>query len=315
MAQPSLLSQTYAHNWIGVRPRFNQFLAKLALTQNQIDDALTKLRAITRCLNLAYWNSSSEINNAGLVGSWGKGTCIRPPTDTDMLFLLPDAVYWRFERREGNKQSVLLQEVKSCLESTYPQTTMRGDGQVVMVQFNSICFEVVPAFIPENRDGYIICDTNNGGGYKTTYPLDERKNIQDCNAAFNGNAVHLIKMAKCWRNACSVPIASFHLEHLAVEFINQWPHRGCDVFWYDWMMRDLFIWLTVQHRQTLLSRFRYMPGSRKYDDPFAGDWLSKAESAADRAIKACEFEYYNKTIEAGQEWQKIFGYDIPVYVL
>ena len=83
MAQPSLLSQTYAHNWIGVRPRFNQFLAKLALTQNQIDDALTKLRAITRCLNLAYWNSSSEINNAGLVGSWGKGTCIRPPTDTD----------------------------------------------------------------------------------------------------------------------------------------------------------------------------------------------------------------------------------------
>jgi hypothetical protein len=313
--QPSFLSQIYANNWIGVRPRFNQFLANLNPTQNQIDDARTKLRAITRCLNQAYWNSSSETDNTEMVGSWGKGTCIRPPTDADMIFLLPNEVYWRFDKRGGNKQSDLLQEVKGCLESTYPQTTMRGDGQVVMVRFNSICFEVVPAFIPESCDGIIICDTNNGGRYKITYPLDERRRIQNCNAAFNSNAIHLIKMAKCWRKACSVPIPSFHLEHLAVDFVDQWPHRGRDAFWYDWMMRDFFIWLAIQHRQYPLSRLRYMLASREYDDPFASDWQSKTDTAVSRAVKACNLEYNNQTVEAGQEWQKIFGDDIPVYVL
>ena len=73
--------------WIGVRSRFNQFLANLTPTQNQIDDALTKLRGITSCLNAAYWNSLSETENSLIVGSWGKGTCIRPPTDAEMIFL------------------------------------------------------------------------------------------------------------------------------------------------------------------------------------------------------------------------------------
>jgi hypothetical protein len=40
-------------------------------------------------------------------------------------------------------------------------------------------------------------------------------------------------------------------------------------------------------------------------------WKSRAESAYARAIKASDFERENQVLAAGDEWQKIFGTDIP----
>ena len=40
-------------------------------------------------------------------------------TDLDMLFILPNEVYWRIEGLSGNKQSQLLQEVKNGLFWTF----------------------------------------------------------------------------------------------------------------------------------------------------------------------------------------------------
>ena len=45
------------------------------------------------------------------------------------------------------------------------------------------------------------------------------------------------------------------------------------------------------------------------------DWLSKAESARDRSLNACDYEYRDLTALAGEEWQKIFGTKIPIHVL
>jgi hypothetical protein len=40
-------------------------------------------------------------------------------------------------------------------------------------------------------------------------------------------------------------------------------------------------------------------------------WLSKAESAYARALKACDYERDDQDAAAGDEWQKIFGLMIP----
>ena len=42
------------------------------------------------------------------------------------------------------------------------------------------------------------------------------------------------------------------------------------------------------------------------------EWMSKAVSPYDRAIKACVYEYDNEEYLAGIEWQKIFGSTIPL---
>lgn len=45
---------------------------------------------------------------------------------------------------------------------------------------------------------------------------------------------------------------------------------------------------------------------------FLGDaWLSKAQTAYQRALKACDYERDNYEWLAGDEWQKIFGVMIP----
>jgi hypothetical protein len=44
-------------------------------------------------------------------------------------------------------------------------------------------------------------------------------------------------------------------------------------------------------------------------------WLSRAQSAYERAVKACGYEYNNEQYLAGVEWQKIFRTMIPAIVM
>ncbi|MCK5940851.1 MAG: nucleotidyltransferase, partial [Planctomycetes bacterium] len=152
---------------LSVSTRFTQFLGNLGITTQQQLDGAAKHAGVRRVLNEHYWRTSSNSANSMLVGSWGKSTQIRPPRDIDVLFVLPDAVHQRFEQVPSyrNKQSELLQEVKRVLGGAYSTTTMRGDGQVVVVDFASYSVEVVPAFA-RYGGGYRICDTNGGGRYK-----------------------------------------------------------------------------------------------------------------------------------------------------
>jgi hypothetical protein len=116
------------------------------------------------------------------------------------MFLLPSEVYHRFEQRTGNKQSQLLQEIRWVLseEGKYQNTDIRGDGQVVVVNFNTIPVEVVPAF--ECTDGsLIICDTKNEGQYKTADPAAELKALNHSDAKWNGNTRALARVMKKWQ--------------------------------------------------------------------------------------------------------------------
>lgn len=293
-----------AERTMTVAERFDTFLANLLLTAEQVSDGDTKHRGVRRCLNRHYYGQPSETGNSLLVGSWGKDTTIRPPRDIDVLFELPASVYHRFETRPGNKQSQLLQEVKSVLLGTYPGTDMRGDGQVVVVPFASYALEVVPAFLLTDGQ-YWICDTNGGGRYKTTHPKAEIAAVAESDQKTNGNTRALIRMMKRWQEYCSVPLKSFWLELLAIEFLTTWPHAGHSSVYYDWMVRDFFGFLVSK-----AGLYVFVPGT--WDLVWLGDaWKSRAESAQGRAKKACELEG-EFTCLAGDEWQKVFGALIPM---
>ncbi|KVN88827.1 hypothetical protein WJ68_04625 [Burkholderia ubonensis] len=239
------------------------------------------------------------------VGSWGKDTAIRPPRDVDVYFLLPVDVYYRFQAYAWNRQSALLQEVKANLAQTYWNTEISGDGQVVLVNFGSYKVEVVPAFQLTTPGRYWICDTHNGGSYKETAPWAEVSALEDTDNANARNLRPLVRMLKAWQANCSVPIKSFHLELLAAEFIAQSPWRLYDWFYFDWIVRDFFAFLYNR-----ANGFVFVPGT--FEAMMLGnDWQSKTESAYRRAAKACEFEYQNRVADAGDEWQKIFGLDVP----
>jgi hypothetical protein len=291
--------------WHYVRWRFRTFLANLAITPPQREDGNTKHAGVRACLNRHYYGTSSETANSFLIGSWGKGTQVRPSRDIDILFLLPGSVWQRYQQRDGNKQSQLLQEVKEVLAATYSQTTMRGDGQVISIPFNTMPIELSPGF--RCQDGtIIICDTNDGGRYKTSTAEVEESELSASDRQWNGNTRALALMVKQWQREQNVPLKSFVLERLALHFLAQWSYSHHDVFWYDWMIRDFFEWLLQFVNGNLT-----MPLTREVI-PLGKEWQVRAQRAHANAVSACEHEYGNRGRLAGEDWQKIFGVEIPV---
>jgi hypothetical protein len=307
----SVVAAADARKWIYVVDRFKSFLDNLALTTDQLQDGVRKYKGVVSCLNAAYWGHNSETLNAFLIGSWAKQTRIRPPRDVDIYFVLPVAVYERLQAYDPgtNRQAALLQEVKRKLLSTYSASTIRGDGPVVVAGFTSYSVEIVPAFLFSDADrSYYVCDTKNGGRYLTTKPHHEVDAIDAADIRNNHNVRRLIQMMKCWQAYCSVPIKSFHLELLAVEFLDQWGNRDQSYFFYDWMCRDFFAWMIGRANSFVMA-----PGT--WEIMWIGDaWKTRAENAYGRAAKACDYERDNDMLNAGDEWQKIFGSDIPKYL-
>jgi hypothetical protein len=301
--------------WLYVTRRFQRFLSEIEPTAGQHEDVETKAIGIISCLNREYWEGQLRegLTSFVLAGSWAKGTRIRPHSDMDLIFLLPWAVYRRFENRAGNKQSGILQEIKEVLLRSYPNTDIRSDGPTVIVNFTTYKVEIAPTFIERSSTTYIydpsfkvvLCDTNDGGRYKLAAPSAEVQKVLGCNTDWKGDLIALIRMAKIWKSYCNVPIKSFCLEQLGLEFLAQWHCVRLGVFWYDWMMRDFF--------RFMLSRqngWGTLPVSNELF--FYGNaWVSRAETALKNSSSACWYEQYSLNELAGEEWQKVFGSRIP----
>ena len=293
--------------WYYVRPRFQALLENLKITEEQAKDGEVKHQGIVSCLNRAYWNSRDDAIHRILIGSWGKFTRVRPPRDVDILFVLPVEVYWRFQQRTGNRQSQLLQEVKSRLQTTYPQTDIRGDGQVVVVPFNTCKVEVAPAF-PCQEGGYLVCDAHDDGRYKLVQPEAEIAALHVADTALNGNVRKLTRILKQWQRHCNVHIKSFQIEALIMELLPRLRYGRADEFWFDWLVRDAF-----GHMISRANGWFAMPATGEVIQ-LGDEWLSQASSAYGRALRACVYEDGNWQTLAGDEWQKIFGTMIPTTI-
>lgn len=294
--------------WNYVRRRFQLLNENLLLKDEQIADAKTKLKGIVSTLNRSFWDYNDESKNAFLVGSWGKGTVVRPPNDVDLFFIAPNAIFDEFNSKAGNVQSQLLQRYRSSLLDRYPQTDIRGDGQVVVVGFNSLTVEVVPAF-PIFGGGYNICDTNGGGRWKAVDPDAEIIGMNVADDQFLGNARKLVRMIKQWARHRNVPLKGFHIEHLVKEFLGKSSYARNDEYWFDWLVRDFFDFLIGKANSGFL-----MPGTHIEWIDIGDAWKSKAERAHTRALNACDYEHRDIDILAGLEWEEIFGNMVPTTV-
>jgi predicted nucleotidyltransferase len=155
-----------------------------------------RYRTVTKAANLTFWNSSSETSNSLYVGSYGRGTAI-DDSDIDILVELPKSEYERYDTYTSNGQSRLLQALKIALQSPYPRSNIRADGQVVRIDFSDgMQFEVLPAFRNTNWYGdwdgtYSYPDSNMGGNWLSTNPRTEQSSMRDKNNSNNSNGLLL----------------------------------------------------------------------------------------------------------------------------
>jgi hypothetical protein len=283
-----------------IKTKFGKFLANLELTDAQKQDAETKHTRVRKSLHETFYSTPYKGKTSLVVGSYGKHTAIRPTSDVDILFMVPGSEFDRYNGLQGNKQSRLLQDIKSRLVNLYPNTDLRADGQVVSVPMTTYKVEVVPGFLgKENR--FWICDTNNGGAWKLVDPYWEINTLTNSNNRSAGNTIRLIKMVKAWKRFCNVPIKSFVIETMALFFLQKWEHYNCPIDHYHWIVKNFFAYLIPYAGST------YTTPTTKEQIALGRDWKSKAESALARAKKAYEFEIKSKSDAATEEWKKIFG--------
>lgn len=152
------------------------------------------------------------------VGSYGRGTAI-DTSDLDVLIQLPDSEFNRFSSMYGNGQSRLLQAVKNAILDTYPNTDIKGDGQVVVVSFtDGMRFEILPAFKVQNYWGYDEIyrypDTHMGGNWMTTNPKAEQNAMKQKNSSTNGLLYETCKHIRYIRDT---KYSSYHLSGILID--------------------------------------------------------------------------------------------------
>ena len=144
-------------------------------------------------------------------------------SDLDVMVILPEDEYEHFTSLKGNGPSKLLQAVKNALRSTYPNTSIRGDGQVVVVNFSDgMKFEILPAFQHMVGYGYyrqwggtyIYPDSNMGGNWLSTNPKAEQDAIAEKNASTNGLLVETCKHIRYIRDT---EYSSYHLSGILID--------------------------------------------------------------------------------------------------
>lgn len=194
-----------------------------------------RYKRITRAINREFWNSESETTHGFYVGSYGRGTAI-DTSDIDILVELPRDVYNQYDAHKSNGQSRLLQAVKNAILETFPQSDVRGDGQVVVVNFtDGIRFEILPAFKNFNCWGswtgtYDYPDSNMGGNWLSTNPKAEQDAMEQKNRESNGllydTCRHMRQIRDSYFKSCHLPgivIDSFVYHHIDSW---RWPREG-----------------------------------------------------------------------------------------
>lgn len=180
-----------------------------------------RYKRITKAVNTEFWNSTSETAHSRYVGSYGRGTAINA-SDLDVLIELPDDEYDHFTSLAGNGPSRLLQAVKDSILETYPNTDVKGDGQVVVVNFSDgMRFEILPAFQNLNWLGYWdgtykYPDSHMGGNWLTTNPKSEQDAMKQKNSYNEANGL-LFDTCKHIRYVRSENFSSYHLSGILID--------------------------------------------------------------------------------------------------
>lgn len=284
-----------------VAAAFEQFCLNLRFPESDLNVIRTRYHAITKRINLDYWNLSSSDLHSLYVGSYGRDTEIFT-SDIDILVQLPQNIFDIFNAYSSNGQSALLQDVKHVIEKTFSTTNLKSDGQIISLPFSDgIDFEVLPAF--QNDDGtYVFANANDGGSWHVTDPKNEILAIADMNRICNSNLKRLSRMARAWKNANNVCISGILLDILSYNFLAKWEHRTKSYLYYDWMSRDFFKYVSEQNPEQI--KWQVM-GSGRYIYWF-GNFQNKAKSAYINALNAIDYQEENPSL-ALYAWRNIYG--------
>ena len=221
-----------------------------------------------------------------------------------MVFELPWSTYEKYRDYQGNGPSQLLQAVRTSLKTRYPNTEIKGDGQVVVVEFNKFVVEVLPAFWDEKCDGYRFGDTHEGGTWKICKPIKEIAAVEERNGETNRNLKHACKMIRAWKNQHGVNMGGLLIDTLAYNFFGQTDEYN-DATYRSY--GNLFVSLFTYLGGLVHQEYWAAPGSGQRVHS-SGKFQKKAKKAATKCQEALDADTDKKRIKL---YREVFGRSFP----
>lgn len=257
---------------------------------DNLDDLTGTAGEIAKKLNKYYYAlEKDKTSHLYIVGSVGRGTAVKGISDLDIIFDLPKSTYRKYDSYVSNGQSALLQEVKDILKDRYPNTKIRGDGQVVVIEFDKYTVEVVPGF-KQKDNRFIYPDTHDGGTWKYTDPLSEQEECDNCNANSGGIYFDFCHIIRCWKNHEGFEFGGLLLDTLVYNhFTNEDNYSDFSYNDYLLILKNIFSYLKIQNQN---QKYWHAVGSnQKVSNSRNGEFVDKAKAAylrLDTAIKNSE---------------------------
>lgn len=255
---------------------FQEFCQNIML--DNIEDMKKTAGEIAKKLNKEYYDIENDNeSHIYIVGSVGRETAIHGSSDLDIIFDLPNYIYKKYDSYESNGQSALIQEIKNVMLTRYPKTDIRGDGQVVVIEFNKYTVELVPGF-KQTDDRFKYPDTHDNGSWKYTDPLSEQSECQNCNDESSDLYYDFCHIVRSWRNQVGFKMGGLLIDTLVYDFFQD---NDCfsdtESISYLLILKDLYKYLKEQDKDR---SYWYAVGSNQqvYNSD-NGAFVSKAKKA------------------------------------
>lgn len=219
-----------------------------SLQMDTLELMSVSIKIITKKLNKYYYGlDNDETSHMFIVGSIGRKSAIKDTSDLDLLFDLPYSVFERFDDYSIMGQSSLLQEVKNVLLERFPNSIIRGDGQVVVIDFSKYTVELVPGFQKSDKT-FIYPDSNDGGSWKITDPLTEQSESKKINGETYGRFIMFCQLMRKWRNIVGFTFGGLLIDTLVYDcfYTNNFFKESSHFI----VLLRLFEYLKMQNKDT-----------------------------------------------------------------
>lgn len=264
-------------------------------------DAIASRRdEIAKSLNRDFRSLDGSTNNQLMVGSYGRSTAIRGISDLDMLYILPASIRDKYKGESGPQN--ILMRVRKAVLARYPNTDVRVDQCVVVLQFQNFKFEVQPVF--ENDDRSFSYPDTSARSWKVTKPRAEIEAIRTYDRLTRSNLRNLCKMARAWKNEHGVVMGGLLIDTLAYNYLqSRTDYDDVTTAAYDQMVRDFFKFLSHEadheHYAALGSGQRVKVKKR---------FQRNAKQAYNLCLEAIEAEGKSTM---NKKWKAAFGKPVP----
>ena len=263
-----------------------------------------RYRGITKVLNKHFRDSDSETSYSLQSGSYGRFTGVNGISDLDMLYIMPNTEWPKYR----NNPSKLLDVCRTLIKQKYSRTEINKDRNVVVVNFGSFMFEVVPVF--EQGDGtFKYPDTYNGGSWPLCNPRAELAAFKEMNEMRSRHLRRLCKMVRAWRKRHEIRMSGFLSDTLCYNFFkNNHSYDKRSFRSYNKLVEDFFTFLAAEPQK----KYYLAPGSNaqvKVKTPFQ----KVASETKDKCIKANAHLDKEEFHSANVVFKQVFGRPFPNY--